>query len=981
MKFGVLGALTVWDDDGEARPIVQPKSKLLLAALLLEPGGIVSMDAVKDVMWGERQPPTATASLHNHVGRLRRALGGSDGERLRSVRHGFQLRVGEGELDGEAFARRLSRAQRRLGEGDWRTANEEATSALRLWRGSPLADLPAFATHPRVVSYQEQRLEALECRFDALLRLGRLDGLATELGALVKEHPLREAFHRQLMLVLDRTGRKAEAILVFHSLRGTLVEELGVEPGAAIQEVNQEILSSEPRPERLRPDTEPPAAPPRALRPAQLPMPPTEFVGRTDEITALRAALTAQSAHTAVAVVSGMAGVGKTGLALHAADGLRAAFPDGQLFLNLHGATPGIPPLDPAQALTALLCGLGVAARSLPSDVQAASALLRSVLAGTRTLLVLDDAASAGQVRPLLPAAPGCAVLITSRLPLGTLDPALHTPLALLSSAEGAQLLARASGRTWTAADDDAVGELVALCGRLPLALRVTAARLATRRVLTARNLVDRLAAQEQRLDHFDLDDLSVRRSLGVAYAALRASDAPRDRNAGLALLRIGALDLPTYPTFLVARLMGTGEREAEEALDRLVEVALLEDVSDGRYSAHDLVRVFARELARREDEQEECAAAVARALPWYTAKAGQAATALRCSTPSAVARDWEARGAAPFSDPAEAFAWGDQERENLLFLARQGGDGPLDHARLLELMQALFPYLQDRGRIEEMKSLVHATISLARAHGDVAAHHRALLDLGRICYTAGHLHDALILIDEAIVVGEGPHDRGAMVSMLGNRAALLKELGRGAEARAALDRCLALRTEELPATREAILLGHQGVVAELHDLRLAVRYHRRSLETAERSDYPLVQQMALCNLGHAHLALNEADLALDHFARGLAVASEASHWNAEREIRLGEARALRVLGRLEAAHRACETLRTLAAERGDLYATGLADHEHGHVLRASGDEPGARERWRSALRTLDRTDAPVLDELRLLVTADSLLASNCPVS
>ncbi|MCX5395093.1 BTAD domain-containing putative transcriptional regulator [Streptomyces sp. NBC_00094] len=981
MKFGVLGPLTVWDDVGEIRPIVQPKSKLLLAALLLEPNGIVSVDAVKEIMWGEKQPPTATASLHNHVGRLRRALGGGDGDRIRSTRYGFEIQVGDGELDGESFARHLSRAQRALGEGDWRTANEEAASALRLWRGSPLADLPSFDGHLRVVSYQEQRLEALECRFDALLRLGRLDGLATELGALAKEHPLREAFHRQLMLVLDRTGRKAEAILVFHGLRETLVEELGVEPGPAIQEVNQEILSAEARREQPNPDAEPPARLPTVPRPAQLPKPPTEFVGRTDEIAAIRAALTGQRAHTAVAIVSGMAGVGKTGLALRAADGLRAAFPDGQLFLNLHGATPGVPPLDPSQALTALLCGLGLEARSVPVDVQAAFARLRSVLAGTRTLLVLDDAASASQVRPLLPAAPGCAVLITSRLPLATLDPTLRTPLALLSSAESAQLLARASGRTWTTADDDVMGELVALCGRLPLALRVTAARLATRRVLTARNLVERLAAQEQRLDHFELDDLSVRRSLGVAHATLRASDAPRDQNAGLALVRIGALDLPTYPTSLVARLMGTSERDAEEALDRLVEVALLEDVSDGRYSAHALVRDFARELARRDDEQEECAAAVMRALSWYIAKAGRAATALRHLIQSTVVRAWEDRGAAPFLSPADALAWADQERENLLFLAAQGGDGPMDRAQALELMEALFPYLHDRGRIEEMKSLVHGAISLSRSHGDVTAHCQALLNLGRTYYTAGHLHDALLLIDEAIVVGEGHHEPAAMVTMLGNRAALLKELGRAAEARTALDQCLALRTEQLSPMREAILLGHQGYVAELHDLRLAVRYHRQSLEVAERIDYPLIQQVALCNLAHAHLALHEADIALVHFARGLAVVSDTSHWNAEREIRLGEARALRALGRLDAAHGACETLRTLAEERGDLYATGLADHEHGHILRALGDEPSAQERWKSALWTLARTDAPVLEELRLLVKSNSLPAPRPPAS
>jgi tetratricopeptide (TPR) repeat protein len=306
-----------------------------------------------------------------------------------------------------------------------------------------------------------------------------------------------------------------------------------------------------------------------------------------------------------VAVISGMAGVGKSALALHVAHGLRERFPDGQLYVNLHGATPGMTPLTAGQALAALLRDLGAEPRRIPEHPDAAAALLRSMLAPTRTLMVLDDAAHAAQVRPLLPAGAGCAVIVTSRSPLAALDGADRFPLAPLTDEDSAALLRAVSGRRDGL---DGGHPLVELTGRLPLALRVVAARLAARRALTPDVLAGQLAATEGRLHHLEYDDLSVRRSLAVAHDALRASEREADQDAALALCRIGALDLPAYGTALVARLIGTDERRAEAALDRLVDVALLEETAYGRYAPHDLVRDFAREIAGAA----ECVAATA---------------------------------------------------------------------------------------------------------------------------------------------------------------------------------------------------------------------------------------------------------------------------------------------------------------------------------------------------------------------------------
>ncbi|WP_445081961.1 BTAD domain-containing putative transcriptional regulator [Streptomyces ipomoeae] len=534
LRFGLLGPPVLYDAEGAdagVRPVGSGKVRALFVALLLEPGRIVSVDALKDVLWDAAPPPSAQASLQNHVTRLRRLL--DDPERLRAIPPGYLLRVGEGELDVRVFESHVAAARAAHAERDWARTVREATAALALWRGTPLGGLPVadFGAQAFVQRLEEARLLLLEWRCDAELHLAQgfeatdaLAALAPELAALVAEHPLREAFHRLLMLALHRTGRQAEALAVHRDLRARLLDELGVEPGPAVREAHLEVLR-EQGPQEAEPSAT--AAAEEPPRPAQLPPPPAHFTGREKVLVQLRqvldmaappkgarggieSAATAARARTTtthphppnhtspramgrptapkgtrtVTVISGMAGVGKSALALHLAHELADRFPDGQLYVNLHGATPGMTPLTPAQALASLLRDLGTDPRRIPEQPDEAAALLRSTLAPTRTLMVLDDAANAAQVRPLLPAGAGCAVIVTSRSPLAALDGAHRFPLAPLSDDESAALLRAASGR---AAGLDATHPLVALTGRLPLALRVVAARLAARRAHTRR--------------------------------------------------------------------------------------------------------------------------------------------------------------------------------------------------------------------------------------------------------------------------------------------------------------------------------------------------------------------------------------------------------------------------------------------------------------------------------------------------------------
>ncbi|MFI9247284.1 BTAD domain-containing putative transcriptional regulator [Streptomyces sp. NPDC053086] len=1093
--------------DNHVHAIGSPKVRALLAALLLEPGRVVSVESLKDALWGGAPPMSAQASLHNHVTRLRRLL--DDPERLRAVPPGYVLRVDPGELDVYVFDARVAEARSAHARRDWTGVVRACAAALALWRGTPLSGLPAdIGGYALVRRLEQARLFLLEWRYDAELALGgaRLAALVPELAALVAEHPLREAYHRQLMLALHRTGRQAEALAVHRDLRTRLVEELGIEPGAAVREAHVEVLrgsdDGQRRPEargdrqrrpeaagdrQWRPEAPgdrqpagrdgqprqgelpadgvrgasvPPvpvdsgtstspgastspgssasagastspgisasagasASPgasatstsPRASetadspqngavpaarqtpRPAQLPAPPAHFTGRGDVCRELGRALTEPSAPApAVVVISGMAGVGKSALALHVAHELRERFTDGQLYVNLHGATPGMTPLAATRALTALLRDLGVEPRNIPEHPDAASALLRSLLAPARILLLLDDAANAAQVRPLLPAGPGCAVIVTSRSPLTALDGARRFPLSPLTGEDSAALLRAVSGRPGL----DAAHALVELTGRLPLALRVVAARLAARRALTPDVLAGQLAATGGRLHHLEYDDLSVRRSLAVAHDALAAAEREADRDAARALRRIGALDLPTYGAPLIARLTGTDERRAEAALDRLVDVALLEETAYGRYAPHDLVRDFARELADTADTRTAATPAPGAAtgapdgtdaptttdllaLRWYAAVAERVLTAVvgpgldeddrrRPTAAQPAAHTAELAALGFFGSAEEAFAWGEVELENVVALVARNADtdDPRTAAHLSVLARLLFPYVQRSGRVAEMEVLGRAALGVARRLGDPAAEAYALGDLAGLHFLTGRQNDALLLTDQALEIWARLGTASRIRRCLNNRGLLLQGLGRFEESGEALRQSLAYSRLLNDPYGEAVTRSHLGNLYEHTDPRAAIEQHRHSLAIGDAIGAVIVRHSAHCNIGYAHLTLGEPDEAARHFEESLRILGGHSDWHGESQTRLGLVRALRQLGESERAAGECAELLRRADARADRYMGGLALHQHGFLLREQGRRAEAYDAWRTARAALDGTDEQaVLVELRELL-------------
>ncbi|MDX3646191.1 tetratricopeptide repeat protein, partial [Streptomyces sp. MB09-02B] len=647
---------------------------------------------------------------------------------------------------------------------------------------------------------------------------------------------------------------------------------------------------------------------------------------------------------------------------------------------------------------------LGTAPRRIPEHPYAAAALLRSTLAPTRTLMVLDDAATAAQVRPLLPAGPGCAVIVTSRSPLTALDGAHRFPLAPLSDDESAALLRAASGR---AAGLDAAHPLVELTGRLPLALRVVAARLAARRALTPDALAGQLAATESRLQHLEYDDLSVRRSLAVAHEALRASHREADRDAAHALRRIGALDLPAYGAPLLARLTGTDEFRAEAALDRLVDVALLEETTYGRYVPHDLVRHFARELAGSTTPT-ETAAAVEQALRWYTGRARQSLLVMlppgyerdeRLRTrmsPAAVAEPpvAEPPGAEPPTEPPftsaeEAFAWGDRELPTIVALvercARDHGDGGTGVVRgaggavgtggtgsaaalVPTLVRHLFPYLHRGGRLAELDVLGRHALNVARSLGDDEAEAFALTDRAGLHFMSGRASEALALNDEGLKLWRRLGVVSCVRRCLNNRGLVLESLGRYEESEETLRQSLELSRQLGDPYGEAVTFSHLGNLYKHTDARAAIAHHERSLALGEMADSLVVRHTAHCNIGYAHLRLGEPAAAVRNFEQSLRILGDDEDWQGESKSRLGLVRALRELGRPGRAAQECDILLDLAERRADQYAVGLARHQRGLLLRADGHEEEAYHEWEQAQEILDDTDSTVATDLRELL-------------
>lgn len=902
MRFAVLGSLEVADDQGEPVVLSSARQRGLLAILLSRANQVVSVDSLIDQVWSGDPPKSARTNLQVYVHRLRQALGG---ERILLQSPGYHLVARPGEVDAQEFEDLVAAGQ--------------PAEALRLWRGDAyagLTEIEPLATE--AARLEELRLVALEDRIEADLDAGRQVALVAELTTLTARHPLREGFRAQLMLALHRSGRGVEALEVYRDTRKALIDELGVEPGARLRQLEQAILNDDPSLHQSAPAPAhassaadaAEAQPPAKVVPAELPAATATFTGRHPETGKLTALLTKRDQAPSVIAIAGPGGGGKSALALHTAQSVAAEFPDGQLYVNLHGATPGVPPLDPHDVLARFLRALGFEDSRIPADLDEAAARFRSLTAGRRLLVMLDDAASAEQVRPLLPGGSDSAVLITSRMVLATLDGAHHIHLGALSDDEAVVLLARLAGTDRVASQGEAAEAIVRLCAGLPLAIRIVGARLAARPDLSLAALADRLSDARHRLDELEHADLAIRSSIAVSKQELTPADARLFELLGL-------LDLPAITTSAAAAVADLSQVEAEAKLERLIQARLLEPVANERYLLHDLLRLYAREQAHEHCTETERTQAIRRTLHCAVATARTATLLL---DPGTIART----KVGPTTDTLV--------RPGLALADRQAAWDWFD--RTHDILAAVFqiPNLP-AGYTPEVAALAAALRPLFHAAGrwmDLAAINQSVLR------TAEHAGPELTALAH--------RDLGSAYGELGRYDEAMAHLRKSAEEWTELDEA---------AGRATALDSMAKVEAELGDHELAIPLYDQALAINRALGNRDSEARVLNNLGMAYLNTRRLDQATATFEASLAIRRE-----------LGDARGMGItIGNLawtllragapEQALPAFEEALALYREFGLKFPEAKLLWAFGEALEACGQAEPARKRWREAVDIL----------------------------
>ena len=1044
MDFCLLGPLAVWRD-GTAVPVPPGKQRVLLAALLLSAGRVVATDELAEMLWGSAPPPSAQVTVRNHLRRLRQALGDADRTRIRTQPGGYLISAGADELDISRFEALLRSAQAALRDGGWDQAAARAAQALALWRGELLADVDCEMLARREAPWlAELRLQALEAHIEARLQLGDHAAVISELRHLIAAQPLREHLYGLLMHALCQGGRHAEALSAYQEARRILIEELGTEPAAGLRELHQRILTGDAALRRAKPARLGPGGSGSGGRPApdhgsdpagmtgmtgmtgqadrlgpvtprNLPAPARHFTGRSNELAALNGLLD-QIDHTgrktpatlAISAIGGSAGVGKTALAVHWAHQVAGAFPGGQLYVNLRGYDPG-EPVPATEALAGLLRMLGVRAQDIPAQQDERAASYRNLLAGRQMLVLLDNARSAEQVRPLLPGSPACVLVVTSRDSLAGLvarDGAQRLELDLLPSADAVGLLRALIGER-ADADPAATNALADCCCRLPLALRVAAELATVRSTAPLALLASELADQHRRLDLLEADgDLqtAVRAVFSWSYRHLTADVARAFRLLGL---HPG----PDLDTYAAAALTSTTYQHASRVLGQLTRAHLTQQPRQDCYNMHDLLRTYAGELANRHDGADEQRPALTRLLDHYLHVAAVAMDVLfpaeRDRRPTVPA---PATPAPPLTSPAAARDWLDQQQARLVAATAYAAvHGWPDHAS--RLAAVVFRYLETGGHVEASVTVHSHALQAARDVGDRAAEASALTHLGIVWWGQGQHQRAGEHLAQALAVFRAIGDRLGEARALGNlglvdldqgrypqavgrvRKALAlyrdtgdqlgearalsdlarvgEEQGRYPQAAGRYRQALALFRAAGDNSGEARTLGNLGTVAmQQGRYQPATAYQQQALTLCRQAGYRIGEAYAVHNLGCLCLRQGQYQSAIDELTSALALHRETG-------CRSGEAAALNDLGEafLAAGRPGDARIQhaaalSLTSQTGDRHQRAHAHDGLGRVSQVLRDPGQARHHWRQALSLYARLGVPEAEQVRARLTA-----------
>lgn len=913
MRVQVLGPVRAWRD-GRELDLGPPGRRAVLGFLVLARGRALPRTELVDALWGIRPPPSATNIIQTHVKHLRRML---DPERhayarspsLPTVGEGYALRVPPEHIDLERFHELVRAAEDARTQGQLERSAAALSEALQLWQGPPLADLPAFSSHPTVLALASTRRDAVLAYAQAMIATNRA---ADALPAVAEEsaaQALDETLAAMLMRVYAAAGQRAKAFAVYDMTRRALATELGVDPGPDLAEAHATLVRQEPTK----------AAP----VPAELPPDAAGFTGRVTELAALDHQLAAPPSNAvAICTVSGTAGVGKTALVIHWAHRVRDRFPDGQLYVDLRGYDPE-QPMPTTEALARLLAALGVTGGDVPLTEDARVARYRTEIADRHMLVVLDNASSVEQVRGLLPGTASCFVVVTSRDSLGGLV-ALHgsrrVEVAPLSPQDAKSLLLKLIGPRATA-DPTAVGNLVEQCARLPLALRVAAELAVTRAATPLAHLASELRDRQRRLRLLNAGGdprAAVRTVLSWSYRHLPPPAAKLFRALGWHT----GTDLNLNAA---AALAGLPPEETSQLLDRLARAHLVVLDAHARYGMHDLLRAYATELSTKEDSEADRAQGTARLLDYYLATTQAAMESLYPT------ENPQAKVVVP-TDPR---AWLDAERHNLVMACTQAVAKGMP-AQAVALAQALYRYLEGGHHADALVVHTHG-LQAAKALNDQRGEAHARTNLGAVHRLLGQYEQAIDHLSQALVLhrlmADGPGEARTLSNLgivedrlgqnessaehlsaalakyreLNNRhgtAAVLTNLGGQAlrpghyeEARTHLTEAAKLFKTLGDRAGEASALTNLGDANQnLGNYRPAEKNLTEALALFEEMNHRYGQAIALANLGTVQTRLGRHDLAIEQLTKALALFQETGH-------RYGEASVLNGLG--EAHHAA----------------------------------------------------------------------------
>ena len=875
------------------------KQRLVLAALLLEANRPLSTERLVDLTWPDSPPPTARTAIHGRISRLRQVLGAA-GVELASASSGYTLRIDPGLVDAHRFTDLLARART---APDDELASTLYDEALSLWRGPALAGTADEDVRRELCgNLEEARLQAFDELTDVRLRLGRHRDLVEHLTSHLAAHPTRERTAGQLALALYRCGRVGDALETLRRTRTRLADDLGIDPGPELSALEVAILRKD---ESLR-------LPPSTAVPAHLPAATAGFTGRAAELRRLTELLSDNGPAMPLAVISGPAGVGKSALAVHCAHELTGRYRDGQLHVNLRGYDVD-EPMPPIDALTLFLRALGLPPAQVPAEQDEAVLAYRSLLAGRRILVVLDNAGSAEQVRPLLPGSPSCAVLVTSRddlRGLAALDGAWPLRLDVLAPAESLTLLGRMVGADRLAREPAAAAELAGLCDHLPLALRIAGARLAARPGQPVAEYVRELA-EGNRLGELAIPE-DPRAAVGAAFDLSYRALAPRSR---LLFRRLGLVPGPDFTAAVAATLCGTSLAEATAELAGLAAAHLVREHVPGRFQCHDLLRLYAAARAAAEEPAERDAVTTG----LYDFYLRHADAAGRVLYPHKIRLPLPAPGDI-FASTSDALAWLDAELPNLTAAAHHAARTGRRRTACL-LADTLRGYFPGRGLNAQWLDLAETALAAAEDDETAAAAHlnfgEAYLHLTRHPEAIEHLTAARELAGDWVECAS---------TALGNLGLIYRESGELRRAEDCFSSALEINERIGSAHKQVIDHVNLGVVhAVLGKLESAARLFERAFELGEEASSPTMNAMVVQCLGNTKRYLGDLAGAAEYLTAALGMFREISDQTGQASVLDSLAGVHADAGRLvEAREAATEALR-LARENDHRRIEGAA--------------------------------------------------------